>query len=46
MAACDELAAEYDRLRELRAVLLSDLEANQIELDRLLLAMAKVQDED
>jgi hypothetical protein len=42
----DTLAAEYDRLRELRMDLLADLEANRIALDRVLLAMAKVQDKD
>jgi len=46
MAICDTLAAEYDRLRNLRMDLLADLEANRIALDRVLLAMVKAQDED
>ncbi len=43
---CDTLAAEYDELRNKRMDLLEELEENRVALDRLLLAMAKVQEED
>jgi len=43
---CDTLAAEYDELRNKRMDLLEQLEENRIALDRVLLAMAKAQDED
>ncbi len=43
---CDTLAEQYDKLRERRMDLLTELEENRIALDRLLLAMDKVQEED
>jgi hypothetical protein len=46
MAACDELAAQYDKLRERRRVLWEELDENRIALDKVLLQMARVQDED
>jgi hypothetical protein len=46
MAICDTLAARYDKLRERRMVLLEELDENRIALDKVLLQMARAQDED